>query len=735
MDFTPGEQYQPIGPGTQIGSRSPTVPGGGPGSDPDADNDGAGSGVPCQRCEQGPARVQTYMWVMSFLVITRHREYQANLCRACSAHTALKEQIKSAVLGWWGIPWGVMTFKALWVNARALARWSTLPALFGMLTVVAGVAVPVAVGYSVWAPYAEERQARAIGDWVTSDVVALLEEGNDAYDAGELEKALASYREAYERAPKSTSVNVFMAQTLDTLGRLDEALPFAERATKLDPTNPARAAMYGDLLAAVKGPEAAQKQAAALRGIEPPDVEAAFCIARLFDTLGEYDQVLHAARAGLADEPAAAGLVAEELTALVELDRLDEAGAIVHSLDKKQLAYPYMVYAADLYRMRTEPLAEAERLCANMAKGAYKEKQMSGLVRAADRAGKLEQARAAVRRCLFDPATRSTAWGWAEPWFGDSFTAELDAYLAERPEPLPALLRLRRYDPISDAVAIRRLGSRVDDPDARFAQLVDAYTYGIPVPGESLATMSEALLKHLETAPDHTGCRLLLAELLARTAPEQAAAQLEILDRAAEDDPALAVGVARGRAEVDLALGELADAVAAVADLEPAGGKPYVGPGLIDLTAAEAAFHAGKAEMLRERLETLLHGNDDADHAAALLIRWSDELATGAPITYRQDVDRLLETAGDSLLFETSPSVQGILIAEGRVDARQREELVPEETRGTLVLARLFHDAAERGHPDLEAFARLAGSPHASELAPLLARTALARRGRQRDAV
>ncbi len=53
---------------------------------------------------------------------------------------------------------------------------------------------------------------------------------------------------------------------------------------------------------------------------------------------------------------------------------------------------------------------------------------------------------------------------------------------------------------------------------------------------------------------------------------------------------------------------------------------------------------------------------------------------------------------------------------------------MPEEARGRLVLVRLFRDAAERGRPDLEAFSRLAHSPYPAEFAPLLAKTALARR-------
>ena len=729
MDFSQPEQYRPIGPGSKTGG--PTGPG--PGFD-----GGPDSGMPCQQCGRGPATIQSYMWVMSFFVLTRHLEYRANLCRACSTRTGLKEQAKSALLGWWGIPWGLMTFQALWINARTLARWSTLPALVGMLSLVVSLAVPVGIGYTIWGSSGNERQAKTTGDWVDEEVVSLVNEGHRRYNDGRIDEALASYQAAYEKAPRSSVVNSSVAQALIDLGRMDEALPYAARAAKLDPETPAWAAMHGYVLAKVEGPEAARPRALALRSIVPKDAGDAIWMADLFDVLGDYDQELRVVQAGLALEPGATNLEARELVALVELDRIDEAGALVDELSfdgpgGDVSTQPYMGYALELYRMRTEPLATAEDLCSGWADRGYTDRAMTRLALAAERAGQLEETRAAVRRCLHDPATPSTAWASAEPWFADTWTAELDDYLADRPEPLPALLRLARYDPVTETRAIRRLAARVDAPDDPLAQYVDSYAYGTSLPGEPLNRRIEALEDHLEAAPDHVVCRSLLCGILARSAPDRAAAQLQVLDQAARDDPALAVAVALERTEMLVALGEVEQAVATIQNVDPQSGKPYAGPTRIDLEAAEAAFHAGRKMMLQKRLARLLDADEGSARAAALLIRWSDELAAGAPITYREDVDRLLEQAGDSLLSEESPSVQGILIAEGRVDPREREARVPEEKRDTLVLVRLFHDAAERGRPDLEAFARLAGSPHPTEFAPLLAKTALARRGQARE--
>lgn len=216
MDFSQSDPYRPIGPGSA--------------------SDEPVSGAPCQQCGQGPTSLQRYMWVMSFVLLTRHLEYEANLCRACATRTALREQGKSALFGWWGIPWGLKTLKALWINTRTLLRWSTLPAPAAVLTLVAGLALPAAAGYLVFVGSEEERQARETGDWVDQEVVNLMDAGNSHYQAGRLDEALASYGAAYEKAPRSTAVSSSMAAVLIDLGRFEEARAGVRRCLRAEET-------------------------------------------------------------------------------------------------------------------------------------------------------------------------------------------------------------------------------------------------------------------------------------------------------------------------------------------------------------------------------------------------------------------------------------------------------------------------------------------------------------------
>jgi len=721
MDFSQPDQpnqYEPIGPGSS--SR-------------------AGSGAeisegPCDQCGQGPASIQRYMWVMSFLVMTRHLEYAANLCRACSTRTGLKEQAKSALLGWWGVPWGLMTFKALWINARTLSRWSTLPAALALLTFLAGFVAPAAVGYWAYLDSAEERQAKKTGDWLDEDVIALLEEGHEHYNSGRLEQAVASYEAAYEKAPRSSAVSSSLAQTLIDLGELEQALPYAATAAELDPDTPSWTAMHGWLLARLQGPEAARVQVATLRAVAPEDAVDAIWMADLFDEVGAYDQQLRVARAGLVFEPASPYLAARELAALVELDRLDEAGAMASGLDEEALEVSYLAYARDIYRMRTQPSAETERLCARWADTGYTEGGMAGFVRAADRAGRLDQVRSQIRDWLDDPETPGDAWGSAEPWFTDTWTEELDRYLAKRPEPFPAFLRLQLYDPLTEAASIRRLASRVEASDHPLAQYVDLYLYSYGAGAESYARRAERLEEHLETAPDHVVCRSLLAGYLARSAPERAAAHLRVLDEAAQDDPSLVATNAVDRAHMQMALGAFDDALATASGIDPEGSYSLLGPSSIDLTTAEAAFLAGDVRVLQERLRRLVQGNGGRGHAAGLVIRWCQEAAAGAPSTYRADVDQFLARYGDDLLAEQSSSAQSILVAEGRVDRAERKALLTPEDRVTLELVEVFRDADRTGSLDEEALARVAHSRYPNAFAPLLARTAFERRTRRNDA-
>lgn len=79
---------------------------------------------PCPRC-QGPGPVDVHMayWVWSALAFTRWGHQQRVSCRGCAARAQAGRLVQSAVLGWWGFPWGlVMTPVQVCRTAMALAR-------------------------------------------------------------------------------------------------------------------------------------------------------------------------------------------------------------------------------------------------------------------------------------------------------------------------------------------------------------------------------------------------------------------------------------------------------------------------------------------------------------------------------------------------------------------------------------------------------------------------------------
>lgn len=688
------------------------------------------TGDRCEICGGGPARAETYMWVMSFVLVTRYLEYAATLCRPCATRTGLQEQVKSALVGWWGFPWGLRTLQALWVNARALARWSTLPSGLGVATGLAGLLVPALVAVSVVVAGTAEREARATGDWVDERVVELFERGQAAYAAGDLAGAVEHVRAAHDQAPDSSVINFTMAQILSDLGRTAEALPYAARSAELAPASIAGRALHGYLVAVSQGAEAAAAWAEELRDVTPATPEDAVFLADFFGQLGDFAEQLRAARAGIAlAPPGSPGLVARELQALVELDRRIEAEMIVEAVGD-DVSDGYLAYSLDLYRMRTETIATLARLQSDWLEVSYTPEAMAGFVRAAERAGQLDTVRRELRRWLHDPATPGDAWGQAEPWFGDSWVAELDDYLETRPEPLPALLRLRLYDAHGDRLAIRRLAARARGAtDHPATPEIDARYFGSLDPSTSWRERAAWLEAHLEEAPDHLLCRLLLADLIARPAPERALAEAATLTAAADVHPPIVVAAELVRAESELAQGKPAAALERLTKIDPAAGVPYLLPARLDLAIAEAAFHASDSRALSSRLERLVDDADPEVAAAALLIRWTQQLARDAPVTYREDVDALRARHGDELVDHfRSGSLQGILIAEGMADREERAALLPEEHRASLDLVRLLSEAAATGEVDHEALEAVASGPPA-QYAPLLARTALGRRG------
>jgi hypothetical protein len=64
---------------------------------------------PCPKCSgHGPVDVRVSHQVWSFLLITQWRNVQQVCCRRCAAKSQLGSLCFSVVLGWWGIPWGIL---------------------------------------------------------------------------------------------------------------------------------------------------------------------------------------------------------------------------------------------------------------------------------------------------------------------------------------------------------------------------------------------------------------------------------------------------------------------------------------------------------------------------------------------------------------------------------------------------------------------------------------------------
>lgn len=66
---------------------------------------------PCPKCRRpGPVDVHSAYWVWSALAFTRWGTLQQVSCRRCALKTQAGRLAQSAVLGWWGFPWGfIMT--------------------------------------------------------------------------------------------------------------------------------------------------------------------------------------------------------------------------------------------------------------------------------------------------------------------------------------------------------------------------------------------------------------------------------------------------------------------------------------------------------------------------------------------------------------------------------------------------------------------------------------------------
>lgn len=88
---------------------------------------------PCYDCGAPETKRYRFMQVISYLIATSHRRWTVPLCPRCAARQGLRAQGLSLFLGWWGIPWGLMTIPALFINAWSLWRSNFVGRFFGLM--------------------------------------------------------------------------------------------------------------------------------------------------------------------------------------------------------------------------------------------------------------------------------------------------------------------------------------------------------------------------------------------------------------------------------------------------------------------------------------------------------------------------------------------------------------------------------------------------------------------------
>lgn len=191
----------------------------------------------CFECGEPEAKLSSFMRVMSFILITRHKEWKAFLCPSCTARTGARELAISSVLGWWGIPWGILTLKAIALNTRSLLR-SNLAGRSAAVVIVGGlvVAVTLIVNASVQKS-AERNAAKKAGNVVSRSVSLAYDEAVKLCEQGKFAEALEPLLRARAGAPRSAAINHLLGVVHVNLGDFTKAMKYLEQAHDAEPDN------------------------------------------------------------------------------------------------------------------------------------------------------------------------------------------------------------------------------------------------------------------------------------------------------------------------------------------------------------------------------------------------------------------------------------------------------------------------------------------------------------------
>jgi hypothetical protein len=537
---------------------------------------------------------------------------------------------------------------------------------------------------------------------------------------------VARVEEARALAPDSPTVLFTLATLHRTRGDLAAALPLAARAAELAPTGYRQVAFHAVVLAESGRRDEARRLAERLEVMVPQGPDEFGWTVVMHSALNEQERVLELIDTHPDWLATDAYLRLARLEALVLLDRPEEAGHLLAALPEEDLADPSVAFLQRVHAMRTAPLVAVLDLTADWLSAGYGETGMRMLAQAAERSGELPAVRAHIRRWLAEPGTPQEAWFDARPWFaGTAWREALEAHVAVRPDVVPSILLLSDLDAVTDRARVHRLADdfrRRDHPLAEMAQLLYFDTLDC-----SRAERLRQLEQHVDTHPGATLCLVALVTEHRADDPERARRYLERLEEQAADRAALRIACDYLRCELLVGEGEAERALAVLNDLPVEMGRPYVDPGRYALLCAQAAFLADREQELRDHLDPLLADREDSVHAAALLLRWSEQAARGLPITYREDVDAWLAARGDEARSLRSTSAQGILLAEGRVDSAWAGMATSGRSPDTFALVRALERLAD-GDGDLTGLRAVADSPRRGDFGPSLARTILSRR-------
>ena len=618
-------------------------------------------------------------------------------------------------------------------EARGELTGRAVPRRTATVVIVAGIALLALVAVLV-------QPSRTVlletgGSRVPTAVAYAIDWADSQAKAGDFRGALRTDLDALSLEPESGSLNFHIATLYVALDQERSALPFAAAADRVDPGVASHVALHGTLLVAAGDGAAADRCAERLAGVEPANAADAAWMSDFYRARGELGEALRVTAAGLAEEPHRPDLLARRFFAFVELGRMDDADALLAAEPDSVTGTRSLELAMLFHRLHTDPDAGLDQLVEGWMSRGLAPRGRRLLLAKAEEWGVLDAARQRLAEYLLAPETPQEAWVSAQPWFElEAWKALLDRLLAERLETIPAVLRLRLYSPWTEADRIRRLAGSLRLRDDPAVQFVDGAYFGAGVPGRSMAELESVLARHLEQTPDHPYCSLWHLDLVVRLDPDRAADLLTALRHRA-DDPAQLAMLTLEDAKIRLRRGEPRQALALLDGFDPYSAIPYTSATEVDLVAATAAFAAGDAESLRQRMGWLQHDRLDSwqplegPPATALLVRWSDQLVHGEPVTYRSDVADWLANRGEEALLVRQAEAQALLAAEGRVSEEERRAVLPVEVGDAFDLVALFKRAGKDGEMDWEGLRRVADSPYRYQFEPFLARTILRRRG------